>query len=135
MARSKYGKYIIKEPVAPGFQVERLQTIDINLDAAITMFYQAIKEPAIMIKDTHKHDFHQLLCFMGGNPLDIRDFGAEIELSLGEEGEKHIIDTTTIVNIPAGLPHCPLNFKKIDKPIVFLEIMLAAKYEKHVVKE
>ncbi len=133
MAHSKYGKYIIKEPVAPGFQVERLQTL--NIDSPCTMFCQATKEPAIMIKDTHKHDFHQLLYFMGGNPLDIRDFGAEIELSLGEEGEKPIIDTTTIVNIPAGLPHCPLNFKKIDKPIVFLEIMLASKYEKHIVKE
>ena len=135
MAETKYGKYVIKEPLGKGFQVERLEAHGIDLNAGCTMFYQAIKEPAQMIKDTHKHDFHQLLCFMGGNPLDMRDFGAEVELSLGEEGEKHIINTTTIVNIPAGLPHCPLNFKRIDKPIVFLEIMLAGKYEKDVIKE
>lgn len=83
-----------------------------------------------MIKDTHKHDFNQLLCFMNGDMLNIRDFGGEVELSLGEEGEKHIINTTTIVNIPAGLPHCPLNFKKIDRPIIFPEIMLRTNTKK-----
>lgn len=135
MAKSKYDKYIIREPVNQGFQVERLDTVGRELGAGCFLMCQAIKEPAQMIKDTHKHDFHQLLCFMGGNLLDIRDFGAEVELYLGEEGEKHIINATTIVNIPPGLPHCPLNFKRVDKPIVFLEIMLADKYKKDVVKE
>ena len=61
--------------------------------------------------------------------MDIRDFGAEVELYLGDEGEKHIIDKTTVVHVPAGLSHCPLNFTKVDKPIIFMDIYPAAEYK------
>jgi len=65
---------------------------------------------------------------MGGNPLDVEDFGVEAEILLGEEGEKHEIDAPTVVHIPKGLMHGPLKFKRVDKPIVFLDIFLAPKY-------
>ena len=54
--------------------------------------------------------------------------GAEVELYLGEEGERHVITHTTIVHIPKGMIHCPLNFKKIDRPIMFLNVPLTAHY-------
>jgi hypothetical protein len=63
-----------------------------------------------------------MLCFIGGNPLDITDFGAEIEFTLG--GEKHRINTTAVVSIPKGVEHCPIVFKKVTKPIIFLEVSL-----------
>jgi hypothetical protein len=81
-----------------------------------------------MIKEPHKHDFDQFLCFLGGNPLDVGDFGAEAELWLGEEKGKHIINTTSIVHVPKGLIHGPLIFTRVDKPIVFLDIFPAPKY-------
>ncbi|MBN2240682.1 MAG: hypothetical protein JW712_12985 [Dehalococcoidales bacterium] len=76
----------------------------------------------------HSHDFHELLCFIGGNPEDINDLGAEISICLGEEQEEHIITSATVVSIPPGLIHCPLRVRKITKPFVFLEISTTAGY-------
>jgi hypothetical protein len=49
-------------------------------------------------------------------------------LVMGEEEETHLINTTTWVYVPGGLLHCPLNFRKVDKPIMFGHIMFAPMY-------
>jgi hypothetical protein len=77
---------------------------------------------------SHSHDFHELLCFIGGNPLDINDLGAEISICLGDEMEEHIITSATIVSIPPGLKHCPLKVRKITRPFVFLEVSATKEY-------
>ena len=65
-----------------------------------------------------------------GDPKNILDFGAEVELILGEgKGqEKHIIDTTSVVYIPKGLAHLPITFEKVDKPFLFGHLLLAPVY-------
>jgi hypothetical protein len=78
----------------------------------------------------HSHDCHQFLCFLAGNSEDISDFGADIEITLGEEKEVYYINKTSIVSIPPGLLHCPLIFRKITKPLIFLEVTLESEYEK-----
>jgi mannose-6-phosphate isomerase-like protein (cupin superfamily) len=70
----------------------------------------------------HVHKFPEMLCFIGGRAEDIRDFGAEIEFTIG--GEKHIITEPAVVSIPSGVKHCPIVFTKVTKPLVFLEISL-----------
>lgn len=137
MAEKKYEKYIIKEPLYKG---ERSQVIHVcgeddcagsifqDFPADVTGTY--ITEPFIMSPEPHAHDYDQLLCFLGGNPLNFFDFDAEIELSLGEESEKYLIDTTSIVYIPKGLMHTPLEFKKVNKPVLFMHICFAPQYER-----
>jgi hypothetical protein len=78
---------------------------------------------------THKHAFTELFYFFGTNPMDMNEFDAEVEFSLGEEREKYVIKEPTIVAIPPGLYHCPLNFAKINKPIYCVEAFLTSKYE------
>ena len=60
--------------------------------------------------------------FIGSDPEDVTDLGAEIEVTLG--GEKHLINTAAVVSIPPNVEHCPIIFKKVNKPLVFLEISL-----------
>jgi hypothetical protein len=91
---------------------------------AFTLTMKCFTEPYELEEHTHAHDYDILLCFIGGNPLYIKEFGAEVEIYLGEEHEKHVINTTTIVHIPKGLLHCPLIFKKVDKPVIFMNIGL-----------
>jgi hypothetical protein len=98
---------------------------ELNVDCS--MAYHCITRP-INFESVHEHKSVELLCFMGGNPLDITDFGAEIEVSLGEEQEKHFVNAPVVISIPAGLKHCPINVKKVTKPIVFLEITLNSKF-------
>jgi hypothetical protein len=83
-----------------------------------------------MITQPHKHEFPQYLHFFSANTDDAIDFDAEIEITLGEEREKHIITSPTAVYVPAGLDHGPLNFKKINKPVLFVDIAVTGTYSR-----
>jgi len=85
MAETKYGKYIISEPLQDtghhtGYSILAHEG---ELKADCSICYHCISEPTFMPTPTHSHDCPQLLCFIGGNPTDIRDFEVEIELCLG----------------------------------------------------
>jgi hypothetical protein len=137
MAETKYGKYVIKAPITRGGGGQEGGPPSINLrekadlfGANYSMVWACITKPVFMEKESHSHDFDQILVFLGADSMNVEDFGAEVELSLGEEGEKQIITSSTFVYVPKGLVHCPLNFKRIDKPIVFQEILLAPSYKR-----
>jgi len=129
---SKYGKYIISKEIYRKIPTDYAGTSLLShngeLKAGVSMGYHCVTRP-ILFSETHSHPNEEILCFIGGNPLDITDLGAEIEISLGPEMEKHVITQTACVSIPANLPHCPLNIKKVDRPIVFLEISLTSSYK------
>jgi hypothetical protein len=80
---------------------------------------------------THVHDFDQVLFFLGGDGNNMGELNAEIELCLGEEKEKHLINTTTTVFIPRGLPHFPATVTKMDKRFYYMEISLAREYKEN----
>jgi hypothetical protein len=130
MAETRYGKYFKKEPIgdaefAPAVFFRGADFWD-GLNCSITR--KCISGTLLMEGHPHAHDFDQVLCFLGADPFHVDDFQAEVEFSLGEEGEKHIIDASTIVYVPKGLIHCPLYFKKVDKPIIFMNIALVSSY-------
>jgi len=131
-APSKYGKYIISKEilkvVPEGYTGISLFAHEGELKTDVSMGYHCVTKP-ILFSKTHTHNNAEILCFIGGNPADIQDFGAEVEVELGSEHEKHVITQTSCISMPANLPHCPLNIKKVTKPIVFLEISLAPAYK------
>jgi hypothetical protein len=135
MAKDKYGKYITLEPYRKpsneAMVVQPLVHLQGNIHGGgsdITISRTWITQPFTMIQKSHNHDRAQFLMFGGGNPLDVTEFGAEIELYLGEEGEKHVITTPAVIYVPAGLYHGPLIYTRVDKPIEFLDIYLAPEY-------
>jgi mannose-6-phosphate isomerase-like protein (cupin superfamily) len=93
-----------------------------------------------MVAENHTHDFDQFLFFTGGDGNNMPDLGGVVELTLSKDGkklEKFTITEATCVFIPAGLYHCPLNFKKINdpkKPIIFQNLFFTAKYERNTKK-
>ncbi|MGD0794001.1 MAG: hypothetical protein ABR958_00205 [Dehalococcoidales bacterium] len=87
-----------------------------------------IFKPFKMVPEGHKHDYAQILAFIGGNLSDVFDFDAEIELYVG--GEKHIINQTTVVYVPGGVMHCPLYFNRVGKPLLFNNMYFTAEYMK-----
>ncbi len=128
MAGRKYEKLIFTEPLEDGEFAPKIGLKDLT-GLNIRIAYNCVSKPFLMINKAHKHEHDQYLCFIGGNPEDIRKFGGEAELSLGEEGEKYVINKTTIVHIPPGFVHCPLNFTKVNKPIIFMDIYCGSEYE------
>ncbi len=131
MASTKYGKYVIKKPVATGgFGPEFIYTGEKEYNSNFTIMFLRITAPTLMEEFAHSHDFDMYLYFMSFDPDNMGELGADIEIGLGEEQELHKITTPTSVYIPAGLVHCPLNFKRVDKPIFFVHCTLASKYVK-----
>ncbi len=90
--------------------------------------WKYISKPAAMDEKPHSHDFEEWMIFLGGNASEPHDFGAEFEISLGEEGEKHTVDKASVVFIPKGFTHSAVTFTKVDKPIVYASIYLAPEY-------
>jgi len=65
--------------------------------------------------EPHTHDYDEVIAFIGTDLNDPYDLGAEVELWLDDE--KHIINKSCLVYIPAGLKHCPLTFLRVDRPV------------------
>jgi hypothetical protein len=146
MAASKLEKYIRRNMKVPeDIQQRHLEVkspvLGLTSDQSFgsknfSMSWWPIAEPFEMVSETHAHDFDQFLLFVGGDMSNMADLGGEVELTLGEEGgklEKFVFTTATAVYIPAGLLHCPLNFKKVNnpnKPILFHDLFFAGEYKR-----
>jgi hypothetical protein len=134
MAAKKYARQVIQNPWVQSINPEIIEPVihfDGEKDGAGVNYCLSrtlVAKPFKMIKEPHKHDFDQIVFFLGTNPQNDKEFDAEIEFYLGDEQEKHIITTHTVVYIPKGLTHGPLNFKRIGKPVEFLDTILAATY-------
>lgn len=134
MAESKYGKYILKgtnEKVPSDKPGVRTRTVDPEADwggIQHRLNWKYISQPVQIVDEPHYHDFDEFLVLTGGDPTYPDEFGAEVEISLGEEGEKSIINTPSIVCLPKGMKHGPVNFTKVDKPVIFCNIYLEPNY-------
>ena len=127
----KYGKYVIKEPYVKRAQLEAISVNSQQLMADCIMIHQVFYKPGFVVPaPPHAHDFGQVLGFISTNPMDCREFDAEVEVCLGEEQEKHIINVPTVVSIAKAMSHGPITITKINKPFIFLEIMLTSSYSR-----
>lgn len=79
-------------------------------------------------RGSHVHPFDEYLLFFGFDTADMNYFGAELELSMGEEWERHKITSPTIAIAPKGFPHCPLITEKAHKPFAHLHLAMSARY-------
>jgi hypothetical protein len=139
MPDTKFGKYFTTDvlhesPKFPGLwdvsSTRRLKNFGgghLSIDCIL------ISRVFMMVGQPHQHEFPQYLNFFSASPDDQRIFDAEIEITLGEDevhGEKHVITRPTSLYIPAGLYHGPLNFKVINKPVLFIDIAVAGVYKR-----
>lgn len=75
------------------------------------------------------HPYDECLVFEGTDNTNILYLGAEVSIQLGEEGEEHIFNEPSVVLIPKGLPHGPVTYRRVDRPIVHYSIGLAPDYK------
>ena len=145
MADSKYGKYFLGEPWgvkhswaapdAPEYIGLGQKAPVANWDEPLTQVLRPIYRPYKMIPNGHKHNQAEILYFIGGDPMNFKEFGAEVEITMGEgdDTEVHVITHTTWLYIPSNVMHCPLEFKRVDKPIMFGHIMFAPTFESTII--
>lgn len=76
----------------------------------------------------HVHETDEIIGFFGSNPEDPHDLGGEIEIWL--EDDKHVITSSAMIFVPAGMKHCPLVLTRIDRPVFHFTTVTGHKYAK-----
>ena len=74
----------------------------------------------------HTHTFPEAVTFFGTNFENPRDLCGEIELWL--DGEKHVMTSSFMAYIPAGMKHCPLITRRVERPIFHFTVGLGGEY-------
>ncbi len=153
MAGKKYEKYFLSYDGAPPKANDRVslnslppfpeiaspQTYFRGADAlpgaTATIGWQVFNAP-VCWESPHVHKYDEFLIFLGAQQPDFcSSFDAEVDLWIGEELEKHTIDSATVVFIPKGVLHCPLNFRVIRKPLLFHALYLGPTLDRTSIKD
>lgn len=74
----------------------------------------------------HKHEFDEILCFIGTDPQNPHELGGEIDFYIG--GEKHNFTKNTTIFVPKGVKHCPFYHKRVDRPFLLVVFAVNKKY-------
>ena len=130
MAATKYGKNILRQTAK---NTKKAAAIPVTLEGPKDwcgvkqrMTWTHVSKPVVVQKEAKSHKFDKFLCILGANPNDTLDIGTEIEITMGKEAEKHVVDSSTIVCIPKGTSYGPINVLKVTKPIILCEISMGA---------
>ena len=149
MVQSRYEKYIVRKPaiVKSDYSDEVPETDKIppksSLDTGPRVIFskQLVKDANSIVEygfisgDTivgngqdftpHKHDYEEIFLFLGTNPEDTTDLGAEVEFWVGEgdELEKVIFNTSSSIYIPPGVAHFPQIWRNVKRPVMTMVIM------------
>ena len=135
MADTKYDKYFISETKpferrGPGPTVVRL---DDTMMKGSHFYWVLIipNSPAPTMAVGHPPHIHkdaELLFHIGTNPDDPTDLGAEVEMFMGPEMERHIITKSCVIYIPPGFVHAPWRPLETTRPWIFVEVNQGAKH-------
>jgi hypothetical protein len=136
----KYEKYILKDLVLPDQQqydneeyskraTRILWLEDFVMQGAPSIicswYWKATEEIGT---PAHRHDFDEVIGFIGSDPENPRDLCGEVEFWL--EDEKYLLKNSCLIFAPKGLKHCPLRVLRVDKPILFIAVSMSTKYYK-----
>lgn len=149
MAESIYEKYIVREPTrsqhkisvsswatvensrtAPPYMLmENGQPIPgVNHMVEFLWIWKATAMGATNEKPPHKHDLQEMFLFLGTNKDDPNDLGADIEFWMGEgeQADKLNFSTSSLIWVPPNLPHMPLIYRNVKKPLLLVIFALEA---------
>jgi hypothetical protein len=76
----------------------------------------------------HVHDSDEVIGFFGNNPESPYDLGGEIEFWL--EDEQYFLTRSSLIFVPAGLRHCPLILRRVDRPIFHFTTIPRGTYDR-----
>jgi hypothetical protein len=140
MEESKYGKYIVTDLVVPE-EKKRIETAYSRYARRILWMDENVVEGAFHMNTAwylraaetledrpHVHDADEIIGFFGNDPDHPHDLGAEIEIWL--EDEKHIITSSALLFVPAGMKHCPLILRRVDRPVFHFTTVPGGRYIK-----
>jgi hypothetical protein len=142
MAGSKTSKYVVTELKMPEYQqridpeyskfAKRILWMDEQVVEGAFHMNCAwhLKAATTLMDRPHVHDSDEIIGFFGNDPTDPYDLGGEVEIWL--EDERHVIDRTCMIFVPAGMKHCPLILRRVDRPIFHFTTVTEHHYDRVV---
>lgn len=133
MAKLKYADYILTEP--PVQKYKKMENGP-NLRQVLMLNGEMVKGafhvncawispgPNPGVYEAHVHPHDEVIGFIGTNPEDPTDLGAEAVLWIGDE--KYVLHKTFLAFLPKGLVHCPLTVTDVKRPIFHFDIQIAS---------
>jgi hypothetical protein len=153
MSESKYGKYIYEpKPAKVQQKIEEAKKRGtwhenypktplayIDDEYVKGAFYteailisRATQPGKITGPEPHVHEeFVENIGFFGTDPQDPFELNGEVEITLGDE--KHTFTKSCVIYVPKGLVHCPIIFKRIDKPIFHFSVAPVLNYNRRFI--
>ena len=108
-------------------------------DADFYSPYRCYMKEAFIDRVSNFHSEEEYLSFVGYDMCDPwGSFDAEIHFSIGKDldhMEEYVITEPTIVRIPAFWWHCPLEFRRVTKPVYFQVICMRGRFATFDFKE
>jgi quercetin dioxygenase-like cupin family protein len=152
MPESRYEKYICRKPAIPvDAHTEAVPETDkipnvspIDTGPRVIFSHHSYKDAGSFIEyglvsgditigaghvtGPHKHDYEEIFLFLGTNPEDTTDLGAEIDFWIGEgdEREKVTFTTSSSIYIPPNTVHFPQVWRNVKRPVMMVVIMPTA---------
>jgi len=102
-------------------------------EAHLYMDFTAVDKELIMEFPHTHHAADEYLVFTGADFRNFFEFDAEVDVWLGDDPERMEMFTLTqptIIRVPPKLYHCPVNFRRISKPIMFSAVYLDGDWSK-----
>jgi hypothetical protein len=137
MPKSKHNKNVAAELKTPNSDPEfataysqfatRILWMDKNVvPGAFQMNCSWYLKPTMHAAEVHKHDVDEIIGFFGNDSTDPYNLHGEIEMWL--EGQKFLLTKSTMLFVPAGMNHCPLTIRRVDKPIFHFSVVTSNTY-------
>ena len=133
MDETKYGKYIIEYD--PSRYPKERRPVMARMESSVIqgshfyLIHWMMPDFAAPLGDRpmgghppHIHRDAELLFHIGTDPSNPMDLGAEVEMYLGPELERHVINRTCCIFIPPNFIHSPWRPLKTVRPWIFIEV-------------
>lgn len=120
-----------KPPVKTTVDIIRLLWMDATKVKDATFYMECIwlwggKTTSGTTEEPHVHPFDEVIGFISSDPDNPRDLDARMEIILGDE--THFLTKSCLVHIPAGMKHCPLTFREVNRPVFFFTLAPISRY-------
>ena len=132
--KTKYGKCLVKLPIGKMGETVMFSTGANTLNGfPCNIIYAFGTKTGIvgMSREPHVHDHDEAVYFIGSD-CNSADLGAEVNFKIGpgDGGEEnHIFSVPTVVVIPKGVWHCPMEALKVERPFLCMAVSLTTDYE------
>ena len=120
-----------KNPVESTVEAFRLLWMEDSMVPGASMYMECLwlwegETTSGTTEQPHVHDFDEVIGFLGTDKEHPHKLDARIEIFLGDE--THYLTKSCLIHIPAGMKHCPLTFRKVNRPVFFFTLAPVSRY-------